>query len=113
MNKKTKLYFGPPLNKLTEDEKNTLEISGKLNRTAERYMEIIRRHGVELSDDEKSCLIEICHIGYMSTDEISELPIDVRLSHFKAEGFDKEILAKKLESASFSDLVSVVESLKF
>ena len=41
MNKKTNLYFGPPLALLTESQKNTLEISGKVNRTAERYLEIL------------------------------------------------------------------------
>jgi len=34
MNKKTRIYFGPPLSKLTEGEGNTMKISGKLNRAA-------------------------------------------------------------------------------
>ena len=34
---KTSVFFGPPLAILADGQKNTLEISGKLNRTAERY----------------------------------------------------------------------------
>lgn len=113
MNRKTHLYFGPPLALLTEAESNTLEISGKVNRTAERYLEILRYHGLELSEPERQCLRQICGIGFMAPEEIRELPDEVRFSGFNAEGFDKEALAVKLESASFADLVAVVESLGF
>ena len=60
MNRKTPLYFGPPLARLTQSESNTLEISGKVNRTAERYLEILRYHGFELSEPERECLTRIC-----------------------------------------------------
>ena len=39
---KTQVFFGPPLARLTEGGRNTLEISGRLNRTAERYLELLR-----------------------------------------------------------------------
>ena len=42
---KTPVFFGPPLAILTDGQKNTMEISGKLNRTAERYLEIQRQDG--------------------------------------------------------------------
>jgi hypothetical protein len=113
LNKKTKIYFGPPIAELTEGQKNTMEISGKLNRTAERYLEIIRHHGVDLNDAERSCLTQICDFGFMAPYEIREMPIDVRMSKFEADGFDKEVLAKKLEAASTADLICVVESLGF
>jgi hypothetical protein len=113
MNKKTKLYFGPPLAILTENEKNTMEISGRVNRTAERYLEILRRHGLTLTEAERSCLTEICDFGHMAPYEIRELPIDVRSTKFQAPDFDKEVLATKLESASYADLVAVVEDLGF
>ncbi len=113
MNRKTQLYFGPPLALLTESEKNTLEISGKLNRTAERYLEILRFHAIELSEAERAYLSRICGIGFMSPEEILELPDEVRFSAFDSEGFDKLALAARLESASFADLVAVVESLGF
>jgi|TARA_B100001964_G_scaffold245466_1_gene332605 hypothetical protein len=113
MNPKTKIYFGPPIDLLTEGQKNTLEISGKLNRTAERYMEIMKDHGLELAESEKACLTQICDFGFMAPYEIRELPIDVRMSKFEAEGLDKERLAQKLEAASIADLISVVEELGF
>ncbi|CAG1008356.1 hypothetical protein BURK2_03731 [Burkholderiales bacterium] len=110
---KTPVFFGPPLAILTEGQKNTMELSGKLNRTAERYLEIMRDHGLELSEPERQCLAHICHIGFMSPLEIRELPFEVGLTEFDCEGLDKSALAKKLEAASFADLVAVVESLGF
>jgi hypothetical protein len=107
------VFFGPPLAILTEGQKNTMEISGKLNRTAERYLEIQRRHGLELSEAERACLAHICHIGFMSPLEIRELPMEVRLTSFESDGLDKEALAAKLDAASFADLVAVVERLGF
>jgi len=113
MNPKTRIYFGPPLAILTAAQTNTLEISGKINRTAERYLEIIRHHGLELSDTERACIAHICDIGFMAPQEIRELPFEVRQSEFDSEGLDREALAMKLEAASFADLVSVVEELGF
>lgn len=110
---KTPVFFGPPLAILTEGQKNTLEISGRLNRTAERYLDILRHHGLELTEPERQCIAHICHIGFMSPLEIRELPFEVTLTKFECEGLDKAALAKKLEAASFVDLVAVVESLGF
>jgi hypothetical protein len=110
---KTPVFFGPPLAILTDGQKNTMEISGKLNRTAERYLEIQKHHGLELSEPERRCIAHICHIGFMSPLEIRELPFEVGLTKFECEGLDKAALAKKLEAASFADLVAVVESLGF
>lgn len=110
---KTPVFFGPPLAVLTAGQKNTLEISGKINRTAERYLEIQREHGVALTDAERQCIAHICHIGWMSPLEIRELPMEVELTHFECEGLDKPALAAKLAAAGFADLVVVVESLGF
>lgn len=110
---KTPVFFGPPLARLTAGEKNTLEISGRINRTAERYLEIQREHGVPLSDAERRCIAHICHIGWMSPQEIRELPMEVELTAFDCEGLDKPALAKKLAAAGFADLVAMVESLGF
>ncbi|RLJ62114.1 hypothetical protein [Sulfurisoma sediminicola] len=110
---KTSVFFGPPLAILAEGQKNTMEISGKLNRTAERYLEILRHHGLELTEPERLCLAHICHIGFMSPLEIRELPLEVELTRFECAGLDKAALAAKLESASFADLVAVVETLGF
>ena len=110
---KTPVFFGPPLAILTDGQKNTMEISGKLNRTAERYLELLRHHGLELSEPERQCIAHICNIGFMSPLEIRELPFEVSLTKFECDGLDKAALAAKLESASFADLVDVVESLGF
>ena len=110
---KTQVFFGPPLALLTEGQKNTLLISGKLNRTAERYLELLKFHGLELSEPERRCIAHICNIGFMSPLEIRELPMEVELTRFECEGLDKPALAAKLEAASFADLVAVVESLGF
>lgn len=110
---KTPVFFGPPLAILTDGQKNTMEISGKLNRTAERYLEIQRYHGIELSEAERQCIAHICNIGFMSPLEIRELAFEVTLTRFECDGLDKAVLAGKLETASFADLVAVVESLGF
>jgi len=113
MNQKTRIYFGPPLSMLTEKEKNTLEISGKINRTAERYLEIMRHHGIDLTELERECLTRICDFGFMAPLEILELADEVRAAEFEVEGLDREALIRKLESASFADLAAVVEELGF
>ena len=110
---KTPVFFGPPLAILTVGQRNTLEISGRINRTAERYLELMRHHGLALGEAERACIAHICHIGFMSPQEIRELPLEVELTRFEAEGLDKPALAAKLRSASFADLVALVESLGF
>ncbi len=62
---KTPVFFGPPLAILTEGKKNTMEISGRLNLAAERYLEILHHHGLELSEPERACLRHICKTGFM------------------------------------------------
>jgi hypothetical protein len=110
---KTHIFFGPPLSILAAGQKNTLEISGKLNRTAERYLELLKHHGLELSEPERQCLTHICGIGFMSPLEIRELGLEVSLTRFSCAGLDKKALEAKLQTASFADLVAVVESLGF
>lgn len=110
---KTPIFFGPPLAILTASQKNTMEISGKLNRTAERYLELMKSHGLALTEPERLCLAHICHIGYMSPLEIRELPLEVSLTRFECEGLDKPALEARLRAASFADLVAIVESLGF
>ncbi len=113
MNKKTRIYFGPPLALLTERESNTMEISGRINRTAERYLEIIAQHEMALSGPERECLERVCAAGVLAPHEIHELPMEVELNKDQIEGLDREALVQKLESASFADLVAVVESLGY
>ncbi len=113
MNKKTRIYFGPPLARLTEDEANTMEISSRLNRAAERYLEILTRHGIELSEAEWECLRQICATGVLAPHEILELSMEVELGTEDIPGLDRKALMAKLDSASFADLVAVVETLGY
>lgn len=113
MNKKTRIYFGPPLARLTEKETNTMEISSRINRTAERYLEIIDRHGVDLTEPELACLGRICAAGVLAPHEILELSMEVELFTEEIEGLDRTALMAKLDAASFADLVVVVESLGY
>ena len=110
---KTPVFFGPPLARLTESGRHTMEISGILNRTAERYLALRQHHGLALSEAERQCLAHVCGIGYLSPLEITELGLEVRLTPFELEGLDKGALADKLDAASFADLLAAVESLGF
>ena len=113
MNAKTRIFFGPPLARLTAAQGNTMEVSGKINRTAERYLEIMRHHGLELSPAERACIAHVCDFGFMAPQEIRALPFEVRQTEFECERLDKEALAARLEAASFADLVAMVEELGF
>jgi len=113
MNRKTRIYFGPPLARLTERESNTMEISGRVNRTAERYLEILSRHGLDLTEPERECLRRVCAAGVLAPHEIDELPMEVSFNKDEIEGLDRPALIEKLQGASFADLVSVVESLDY
>jgi len=111
MNEKTRIYFGPPLVQLTEKEGNTLEKSGRINITAERYLELVRQHGLDLSQAEKNCLKQICGAGFLTLMEIHELADDVRDSDYSHPEINLEDLAEKLEAASFADILATIEKL--
>ena len=74
---------------------------------------MLRYHGMELTEPERKCLTHICNIGFMSPLEIRELPLEVSLTAFECDGLDKPALQRKLEAASFADLLAVVEALGF
>jgi hypothetical protein len=109
---KTPVFFGPPLAILVEGQNNTMEISGRLNRTAERFLEIIAdQRRIELTPIERDCVVEACGIGFMGTDEIRELPDDIEFSKFEADGLDKKALAAKIAALSFVERVALIEDL--
>jgi hypothetical protein len=110
---KTPVFFGPPLAIHTDGLKNTMEISGPPQPHRRALHGADGRHGLELTEPERRCIAHICNIGFMSPLEIRELPFEVSLTRFECEGLDKAALTKKLEAASFADLVAVVESLGF
>ncbi len=90
-----------------------MEISGRINRTAERYLEIIAHHGIDLTEPERECLTQICAAGVLAPYEILELQMEVEMTRSDIEGLDRDALISKLASASFADLVAVVESLGY
>jgi len=110
-NKKTPIYFGPPLAQLTFSDSNTLEKSGKINRTAERYLAILERHGLDLNEAESQCLRDISMIGFMSPDEILHIADEVAEFRGTIEGLDLTALVIKLRLASFVDLVATIEKI--
>jgi len=110
MNGKTGIFFGPPLAVLTADEKNTLEVSGRINRTAERYLATLAHHTIPLNAAEIACIKAISEIGFMSIEEIEEIPLEVELFNREIEGLDKKVLLNKLRATNFAEKVAIVEA---
>lgn len=111
MNVKTKVFFGPPLAALTKNAKNPLEISGRLNRTAERYFGILQQYAIELSPAEITCLQKICMTGHMSMDEIAYLPYDVAQFTESIDGLDASAFAHKLKDVPLVSLIATVDRI--
>ena len=108
MAKKSSVYFGPPLIELTENLKPGDSVSGRINRTAERYQAICRRHGIDLTDDERAVLQDVLNGTWTEPLLIHHLAGEVADSEF-----DAPQLVEKLRAASFADLVATVEKLGF
>lgn len=109
MGKKSSIYFGEVLAEHTTALAEFDSISGRINRTAERYVAICKQHGIDVTEAEaehiKAALsgtfVEPLLIKYLA-DEIRDTSSAV---------VDVGALAKKLEGASFADLVALVEQL--
>lgn len=112
MAKKSSVYFGPPLVALTSDLKESDSVSGKINRMAERYSAMIKRHTIELTDSEKTILGNCLSGTFADPLLIRHLADEVEDSDF-AELDDAKSLVVKLRNASFADLVATVETLGF
>ena len=108
MAKKSSVYFGPPLAELTNNLKPGDTVSGRINRAAERYMAICRRHGVDLTDEERAVLADVLNGTWADPLLIRHLADEVEDSDHNAPA-----LVEKLKSASFADLVATVEKLRF
>jgi len=114
MAKKSSVYFGPPLMALTTGLRDGDSVSGKLNRTAERYLDIIKRQGLDL-DETEAMIIRNCLMGSVVE------PLLIR--HLADEVEDSEFmnthpqtckpLVERLRQASFADLVATIERLGF
>jgi len=108
MAKKSSVYFGPPLAELTKNLKPGDSVSGRINRTAERYLAICRRHGIELTDEECAVLQDVLNSTWADPLLIRHLADEVEDSDH-----DAPALVEKLKSASFADLTATVEKLGF
>lgn len=111
MARKSSVYFGLPLESLTSDLKGSESVSGRINRTAERYLEIVKRHGIGLTDAERTILGNFLSGSWVDPLLIRHLADEVRDSEaFKTRDPAALSLAAKLDGASFADLVATVEN---
>lgn len=84
----------------------------RLPRAAERYAEIVKRHGIDLTDDERQVLGD-CLSGTWAD--------PLLLRHLADEVMDSDhagtpaatSLAEKLRATSFADIVATVEKLEW
>ena len=112
MSKKSSVYFGPPLVELigreSSDSITRDSVSGRLNRCAERYLEIVKRHGLDLTKEERQILGNVLAGSWADPLLIRHLAEEVEDSEFDAPD-----LVDKLVTASFADLVAEVERLGY
>ena len=121
MAKRQTVYFGPPLAALTEDLKELDTVSGRINRAAERYGEILKRHGVALTEEERCVLGKCLRVGLFGSDRARSRVGPVLILHLADTVADSEFadqsearsLIDKLRAASFADLVATVEGMGF
>lgn len=111
MSRKSSVYFGPPLEALTSSLTDEDSVSGRLNRAAERYLEIVKRHDLKLTDEERTILGNCLSGSWADPLLIRHLAIEVADSEYDSKA--AKALIKKLESATFADLVATVERLGF
>lgn len=112
MSKKSSVYFGAPLEALISSLSEGASVSGRLNQAAERYLEILRRHGLGLSEEESQILSNCLSGSWIDPLLIRHLTDKVEDSEFAGTKAAKTLIGK-LRSASFADRVAIVERLGF
>lgn len=112
MSKKSSVYFAEPLLALTGNLGEGDSCSGRINRTAERYLEIVKRHDLGLTDAERLILGNCLSGSWVDPIVIRHLADEVADSEF-ADTKEAKALIKKLQAANFADLVAEVERLGF
>ena len=117
MAKKSSVYFAPPLAALTAQPVRgdlTDSVSGRINRCAERYMEIIRLHALTLNDSERQVLGDVLSGTWADPLLIRHLADEVADSDAARDGDPAATsLEALLRAASFADLVATVEAAGF
>ncbi|HWO99190.1 MAG TPA: hypothetical protein VNL74_00980 [Methylococcus sp.] len=83
----------------------------KLPAIAERYAEIVKRHGVVMTEREAFILVSCLMGSFVEPLLIRHLADEVEDSEFADEEAGQTLIAK-LRSASFADLVATVEKLR-
>jgi hypothetical protein len=110
--KNKSIHFGIPLQELANSLKPGQSLSGRLNTMAERYADIVKQHGIELTEAETQVLGDCCSGTWMEPLLIRHLADEVRASdHAWTEA--AESLAKKLDAASFADVIATIEKNGF
>lgn len=112
MAKKSSIYFGQPLEALTANVGENDSVSGRINRMADRYAAILKRHSIDLTDAEREILGNCLCGSFVEPLLIRHLADEVEDSDW-ADMPEAKSLCAKLRDASFADLVSIVESLGF
>lgn len=112
MSKKSSVYFGPPLEALTSNLAGEQSVSGRINTAAERYLEILKRHGLALTEKESNILGNCLSGSWVEPLTIRHLADEVEDSEF-ADSKEAKALISKLKAASFADLCAEVERLGF
>ena len=110
MGEKKSVYFGEPLLEILRALPEGQTVSGRLNTVAARYLAICREHGVSLSEEERALLRRLLRKRFMDPLAIRHLAAEVEASGY-ADTEAGRRLVERLRSASYADLVAVVESL--
>ena len=112
MAKKSSVYFGKPLIELINDRKKGSSVSGKINKTADRYMLICKNHGVKLTANECAVLCNFLEGKTINAMLIKHLFSELE-QHETTKIVAKKTLINKLAQHSIADIVAMIESLGF
>ena len=110
MSRRSSVYFGASLETLTANLTAEDSVSGRLNRAAERYLEILKRHDLNLTEEERAILgncLSGSFVDPLCIRHLADAVEDFELADSRAG----QALIAKLRDAPFADLVAEVERL--
>lgn len=108
MSKKSSVYFGPPLMELTANLRDGDSVSGRINAVVERYLEIVRRDAIPLTDGERYVLTSVLMGSVIEPLLIRHLVDEIEDSEM-ADTDHARSLVGKLRGAPFASLVATIE----
>jgi len=111
MSKKSSVYFGPPMMAHTGNLASGDSVSGRLNRTVDRYMEICKRHALALNDAELQILAGVLS-GSLADNLLIRHLADELLDSDYVDAPEGMPLVTRLREASFVELVATVEQVE-